>query len=68
MNVLNTNSINSVRCLTGKGGCEAHVLEMNSKEEPHDNIITRFQHHPSKITIGQNRSKETFHFPYSQQM
>ena len=61
-NVLNKHFINSVRCLAEKGGCNAHILEINSKEDPLDNIIARFKHSPSMILIGQNRSDEIFDF------
>jgi len=61
-NVLKKHSKNSVRCLAEKGGCSAHILEINSKEDPLDNIITRFKRHPSIIAIEQNRSDEIFYF------
>ena len=61
-NVLNKHFINSVRCLAEKGGCSAHFLEISSKEDPLDNIITCFQYHLSLIVIGHHRADERFNF------
>ena len=46
-NILNKHFVNSVRCLAEKGGCSAQVLDINDKKDALENIITRFQHHPS---------------------
>ena len=61
-NVLNKDFINSARCLAEKGGCSVHVLEINSKEDPLENIIIRFQRHPTTIAICLIRSDEIFYF------
>ena len=61
-NVLNKHFINSVRCLAEKGGCSAQVLEINEKKDPLENILTRFQHHPSITAIKQKGFTEAFDF------
>ena len=61
-NVLNKHFINSVRCLAEKGGCSAQVLEINEKKDPLENILTRFQHHPSITAIKQKGFTEEFDF------
>ena len=57
-NVLNKHFVNSVRCLAEKGGCSAHVLDINDKKDPLENIVTRFQLHPSIKAIKQKDFKE----------
>ena len=59
-NVLNKHFVNSVRCLAEKGGCSAHVLDINDEKDPLENIFTRFQLHPSKTAIKQKDFKEVF--------
>ena len=61
-NVLNEHFVNSVRCLAEKGGCSAHVLEMNDEKDPIDNIITRFKYHPSITDINSKGFSEKFDF------
>ena len=51
-----------MRCLVEKGGCSADVLEINSKEDPLDDIMACVKRHPSIIVIGQNRSDKIFDF------
>ena len=51
-----------MRCLAEKGDYSAHILKINSKEDPLDNIIARFKCHPSIIAIEQNRSDKIFDF------
>ena len=45
-----------------KGGCSAHVLNINDDEDPLENIVTRFQLHPSIKAIKQKDFKEVFDF------
>ena len=45
-----------------KGGCSAHVLNINDDKDPLENIVTRFQFHPSIMAISQNNFKEVFDF------
>ena len=61
-NVLNKHFVNSVRCLAEKGGCSAHLLDINDKKDALDNIIERFKHHPSITAIKQKGFTETFDF------
>ena len=61
-NVLNKHFVNSVRCLAEKGGCSAHLLDINDKKDALDNIIERFKHHPSIAAIKQKGLTETFDF------
>ena len=61
-NVLNEHFLNSVRCLAGKGGYSAHLLDINDKKNALDNIIVRFKHYPSIIAIKQKGFTEKFDF------
>ena len=49
-------------CLAEKGCCSAHVLDINDEKLFLENIVTRFQHHPSMIAIKQKNFKEAFDF------
>ena len=60
--ILNKHFVNSVRCLADKGGCSSHVLDVNDAKDPLDNIIKRFQHHPSINAIKENVSGPSFNF------
>ena len=51
-----------MRCLAEKGGCSAHLLDINDKKDALDNIIERFKHHPSITAIKQKGFTETFDF------
>ena len=59
-NVLNKHFVSSVRCLAEKGGCSAHVLDINDEKDTLDNIFTRFKLHPSIIAIKEKSFKEIF--------
>ena len=61
-NVLNKHFVSSVRCLAEKGGCSAHVLDINNEKDTLDNIFTRFKLHPSIIAIKEKSFKEIFDF------
>ena len=61
-NVLNKHFVSSVRCLAEKGGCSAHVLDINDEKDTLDNIFTRFKLHPSIIAIKEKSFKEIFDF------
>ena len=49
-------------CLAEKGGSSAHVLDINDEKDPLENIVTRFQLHPSITAIKQKDFKEVFDF------
>ena len=61
-NVLNKHFVSSVRCLAEKGGCSAHVLDINDEKDTLDNIFKRFKLHPSIIAIKEKSFKEIFDF------
>ena len=61
VSILNKHYVSSVRCAE-KGGCSAHVLDINDKKDALENIITRFQNHPSIVAIEQRRTPDTFDF------
>ena len=60
--MLNTHFVNSVQCLAEKGGCSANVLNINDDKDSLENIVTRFQLHPSIMAIKQKKFKEVFDF------
>ena len=49
--VQNKHFVNSVRCLAEKGGCSAHLLDINDKKDALANIIARFKHQRSILAI-----------------
>ena len=50
------------RILPDEGGCSAHVLDYNSLDDPLENIIQRFQYHPSISAIKEKISGSIFNF------
>ena len=65
-NVLNKHFVNIVLCLTEKGGCSAHVFDINDKQDPLNNIVTRFQLNLSIIAIEKKVLKKYLILLYSQ--
>ena len=61
-NILNKHFTNSVRTDVDKGRCSAYVLDFNSLEEPLENIVLRFQYHPSISAIKERISGSLFNF------
>ena len=61
-NISNKHFTNSVRTLADKGGCSAHVLDINNLKDPVENIIQRFQYHPSISAIKEKICGSIFHF------
>ena len=59
-NVLNKHFVNSVRYLAERGGCIAHVLDINDEKDPLENIVNQFQLYLSITAIEQKNSKKYF--------
>ena len=57
-NILNNHFIGSVRSLAEAGGCSQHVLDCNSLGDPVENVVHRFQHHPSIAVNTEKIGKE----------
>ena len=63
-NILNNHFIGSVRSLAEAGGCSQHVLDYNSLEDPVENVVQRFKHHPSIIAIENKKFENIFEFRF----
>ena len=61
-NILNNHFIGSVRSLAEAGGCSEHVLDYNLLEDPVENVVHRFKHHPSIIAINERKFEDIFEF------
>ena len=47
-----------------RGGCSQLVLDYNSLEDPLQNIIHRFKHHPNIIAINEKNFDNSFKFHF----
>ena len=63
-NILNNHFVGSVRSLAEAGGCSQHVLDYNSLEDPIENVVQRFKHHPSIIAIDNKKFENIFEFQF----
>ena len=54
--------VNSKQYLTEECGCSVPVLHINNEKDPLENFVTRFQLHPSIMTIKQKIFIEVFDF------
>ena len=63
-NIMNKHFSDAVRKLAEAGGCSQLVLDYNSLEDPLENIIHRFKHHPSIIAINEKNFDNDFEFHF----
>ena len=61
-NILNNHFIGSVRSLAEAGSCCEKVLDYNLLEDPLENVVHRFKHHPSIIAINKRKPDNIFEF------
>ena len=53
VNILNNHFIGSVCSLAEAGGCSEQVLDYKLLEDPIENVVHHFKHHPSIIAINE---------------